>query len=110
MMIHSLSMAKWGGSLRESHGCGDAALQEVHGLQATIVNNQFLQRQMIQMRSRSYSGCNSTRHFALSLQYFHGHPCTVLASRDSGTHQPQLLAFLLFIFFEFFVSISLCLS
>lgn len=53
MMIHSLSMAKWGGSIRESHGYGDAALQEVHGLQATIFNCQILQLQIIQMRPSS---------------------------------------------------------
>lgn len=93
MMIHSLSMAKWGGSIRESHGCGDAALQEVHGLQATIFNCQILQLQMIQMRPSSYSGRTSTRHLALLLQYFHGHPCTISATQNSGTHQPQLLAF-----------------
>jgi hypothetical protein len=41
----------------------------------------------LQMRPSSSSGRTSTRHLALSLQYFHGHPCTVLASRNSGTHQ-----------------------
>lgn len=88
MMIHSLSMAKWGGSIRESHGYGDAALQEVHGLQA----NYF---QLPDPSTTNHSNASkfiSTRHLALSLQYFHGHPCTVVETQNSGTHQPQLLA------------------